>query len=129
MGLEERAQQRELDGFTYEVTPVLMGVGRPALIRFMKLAQPVLDELIAAAKGDTIVALKSALRVFVERVTDEDCDYFSKTFGPSSKFLIPMDQTGGEERWVVLVKAQQDMHFAGRYMQYIDWLTFCMEVN
>lgn len=120
MGLEERKQSRQLDGVTYEVTPLPFGVGKRELIRFIKLASPVISA--AFEKQDSRAMAASIFGVVPDVLTDEDVDHFRNTFGPYSQF-----QQGAE--WLKLTTAQQDLHFAGRYMSFMKWLAFCFEVN
>ncbi len=120
MGLEERKQTVEIDGTVYEITPVPFGVGRPALMRLIRIISPIFAAAMKqqgrdAAIGAVFEALPTAL-------ADEDVVYFEKLFGPYSQF-----QHGSE--WIKLVDAQRELHFAGRYLVFARWLVACMRCN
>lgn len=126
MGIEERVQQRTIDGFTYEVTPVTAAAGYKALLRFMKLASPVLS---AAMDGGKTMeqAAAAALSKLATTVEEGDLLYFAKLFGPQTKFCEEGKESS--DCWATLTSDAQELHFAARYMAMFDWLKFCMEVN
>jgi hypothetical protein len=126
MGIEDRVQQKMIDGFTYEVRPLQAGIGRKALLRFIKLAGPVIAAATESGKSMTEAAT-SALSVLSTTLDDKDVDYFVGLFGPHTRFCEEGQESG--DRWAQLNVAAQEMHFSARYMAMFDWLKFSMEVN
>jgi hypothetical protein len=116
MGILERQQQRDIDGVVYIVNPLPFGIGKKALLRFTKIAGPVL----AAAVGKDGAA--GAIAAIVGALTDVDLDYFASTFGNASWYV------DGEKN-VPLVTNNQADHFDGRYEAFFEWLAFSVEVN
>jgi hypothetical protein len=57
-------------------------------------------------------------------MNEEDVNYFAKTFGDYSSYRN--DETGN---MVPLVSKNQDGHFAGRYLEFFQWIIFGLEVN
>jgi len=122
MGLEERIQQRTIDGTTYEVTPLTFGVGHKALLRFIKIAGPLLSAALEGKEGGYENAAASIFKVLPAVLTEEDIAYFSREFGLRTRY-----QDGS--KWVPLVAENQEIHFAGRYSAFFGWMRFCIEVN
>ncbi len=118
--LDLQKQQRDIDGTTYEVTPLPTSIGLKALVRLLHIMSPV---LAAAAKdgsnqdkvGGMLAALPTAL-------SEGDLEYFTSIFGAQSKY-----QDG--PNWIPLLKQNQELHFAGKYGELFRWLVFCVEVN
>ncbi len=113
MGLEERAQEREIDGRTYRVLPIPFGKGRALLVRVLQLLRP----LLASSGGG------EALASLIGELNDADLKLFAEAFGNAS-FVAD-----GQGNWMPLVPQNQELHFAGRYGEFLRWLTFCLEVN
>lgn len=123
MGLDERKQERIIDGVVYEVTPLPFGIGRRALSRFVAIAAPVIGSVMErTSTGSIEKAVASALPVLATSLTDDELSYFAKTFGNASRY-----QDG--DRMVPLLEAQQEAHFSGRYTAFFEWLAFSVEVN
>lgn len=120
MGLEERRQTKEIGGVTYQVTPVPFGVGRVALVRLLKIVSPVLSEAFKQSSNQAMAA--GVLSVLPSSLSDDDISYYAKLFGPYSEFM------NGSE-WIKLTDAQQDLHFAGKYYEFLEWLLFAISVN
>jgi hypothetical protein len=121
MGLEERTQSKEIGGILYEVTPLPFGVGQKALVRLVKLASPVLSALLAEG-GNKALAGAAAIKQLPGVLTEEDLAYFAKTFGTASKYQ-------NDNAMIPLVVQNQELHFAGRYSEFFDWIAFSIEVN
>ena len=116
MGLEERQQEKEIDGTLYRVTPLPFGIGQKALMRLLKVLSPVLSAALSDnSQGAMLSAIPGAL-------TEDDLAWFARTFGDASFY-----QEGG--KWVPLVTKNQELHFAGRYETFFRWLIFSIEVN
>jgi len=119
--LEDKKQTRDIDGTTYEVTPLPFGIGRKALKRTVDVLAP----LVAAAfEGEGKAGIGKVFDALPDALSDADLDFFSETFGNASRYLDT--QTGN---MVPLVKANQELHFAGEYLRFFKWLTFSLEVN
>ena len=115
MGLEERAQDREIDGVTYRSWPLPFGIGQKALLRTIRVLSPIMAVLTRGDQAAVFDVLPTAL-------TDEDVAYFSDIFGKSSKYK-------DGENWVPLLTSAQELHFAGRYSAFMRWVVLNMEVN
>ncbi len=120
MGLEERKQTKEIDGVTYEVTPLPFGVGQKTLMRTIKIMSPIMSAMMKGGTQAQGVAL--ALEALPIALSDADVTYFGETFGKASRY-----QDG--DKWVPLLSSTQELHFAGRYLAFMQWITFCLEVN
>ena len=142
MGLEERTQSKTIGDFTYEVTPLPFGVGRKALMRLVKIMSPVLAGAFsgqgnamsaAAATGASAKAASAAASAasaagafgaLPDAMTDADLEFFAKTFGDTTRF-----SSESNPKKLVLTSDNQELHFAGRYLEFAQWLIFCIEVN
>ena len=122
MSLDDKKQSRSIDGFEYSVTPLPFGIGHKALLRFMRLAAPVIAEMSTVGGGDMKNAIAAALRVIPNALTEDDVNYFAETFGKYSAYA-------SDGKSVPLVTQNRDLHFGGRYTAFFEWLAFCVEVN
>lgn len=125
MDLSTRAQERIIDGVNYRAWPVPFSVGRPLLVRAAKIAAPAFAA--ALKSGESAAQMSGALEAIGANLTDTDVVKFADAFGSASSYWG--EKKGGEEGWIPLVVANQDMHFAGRYSAFLQWLQFNMEVN
>lgn len=121
MGLEERAVTEELDGTVYRVTPVPLGVGKPALLRLIRILSPIFAAAAKAGEKDGRAA--AIFEVLPTVLTDADEKHFEQLFGPYSEYK---NETGD---WIKLVDKARELHFAGRYLAYFKWMIFAMRVN
>jgi hypothetical protein len=110
-----KTEEREIGGLKYRVTQLGAKAGRAALLRIMKTVGPA----AAMLQGDD---LAGALGKFFENLSEVDLDYFCALFGEKS-FVFQAD--GKMPR----VDQVFDEHFAGRYLDMIEWLIFAGEVN
>ena len=122
MGLEERKKSKDIDGVTYEVTPLQFSIGRQALTRLTKVLSHILPEILND-KEDENRALANAFRKLPEAISDDDIEYFVKTFGPTSSYR------SGNGNMVPMVPQNLELHFAGNYTAFFKWIAFCVEVN
>ena len=90
----------------------------------MRLATPVMSRLLGGKQnGNTVqAAAAAALQILPDVLSDDDVDYFAKTFGSSSRY-----QNG--DKMTPLIDANREAHFSGKYMAFYEWLAFCIEVN
>lgn len=114
-GLRSQAQEKEIDGVLYEAWPVPFSVGMPMLKRMIDIIGPIATSFMREKEAGIFATLPTAF-------TDKDVAAFAKQFGSTSRV-----KEG--ENWVPLVEAKQNTHFAGKYLQFLQWLTFCCEVN
>lgn len=121
MGLEDSIQERTIDGVTYRVTPLGLGIGKKTLSRFLQIVSGVMAPMLEN-KSSMESAGAAALKTLPTLLTDAEVTYFQSVFGPSSAYR-------DGDKWVPLLEATQEVHFAGRYMALFDWLAFCVEVN
>ena len=115
------AKKKEIDDFVYEVTPLPFGIGHKALLRFLKIAAPVMASVMEK-RGTTELAAAAAIRMIPAILSEDDITHFSSVFGKYTRY-----QSG--DKWVPLVAENQELHFAGRYSAFFGWLAFCVEVN
>ena len=133
MDLSTRAQERIIDGVNYRAWPVPFSVGRPLLVRAAKIAAPAFAAALksagepASTGAQQAAQMSGALEAIGAYLTDTDVVKFADAFGSASSYWG--EKKGGEEGWIPLVVANQDMHFAGRYSAFLQWLQFNMEVN
>lgn len=121
MGLEERRQEKEIDGTLYEVTPLPFGIGQKALVRAIHVLSPLFGAALKDG-GEGTAKYAAIFDVLPRCLTEDDVSYFSKVFGGQSKY-----QDG--ERWVPLIAQNQELHFAAKYPTFFKWLFFNFEVN
>ena len=116
MGLDDNAQEREIDGFTYRVWPVPFGAGKRILLM-------VLRAFGAAASAPTDAARITAI---LTALSDREITDIENVFGAASQYGV------GVERMPMVRQGKIDnfeMHFAGRYDAYVRWLLLAAEVN
>lgn len=122
MSLQDRMQERTIDGVLYRVTPLPFGIGQQALMKLIKALAPLFSA--ASAKDNTafIAAIPSALSA-------DDLAWFCRVLGDGGGAKDYLCQVKDGEAWATLVDKRQDTHFAGRYDIFGKWLLFCLEVN
>ena len=128
--LEER--DKLIGSNRYYVTQLGAGKGRQALSRLVKVLGPVVAHIVSDAKPGAAAsalsrvsgdALKGALLELSERISEADINYFCETFGQFSKV-----DTGDGKRPQMSLEFQ-NLHFAGKYGEMMQWLAFAAEVN
>jgi hypothetical protein len=117
--------EKEIGGVTYRTTPLAFSVGLPLLKRLIDIVAPV---AAAALRGPTEAHMvANILETLPQLLTEKDLDRFANAFGPVSSYLNDAGQ------WVSLVKNakvdNREIHFTGRYLEFMQWLLFCVEVN
>jgi len=122
MGLEERKQAKQIGDTLYEVTPVPLAVGRAALVVLVKKLAPVMASILKETTKESMTA--AILGALPSVLDDADFKHFSALFGPHTDITKP-----GAVESLKLTIAQQDLHFAGQYLEYLEWLKFACEVN
>jgi hypothetical protein len=122
VGIEERRQERIIDGYTYSVVPLPTAAGLQALDRFKNVAAPLIAGFLSSETTGLEGAAAAAMEMLPKAISYADVAYFQKVFGDTSVYI------DGEKK-VPLTVGNQEIHFSGRYMALFDWLAFCMEVN
>jgi hypothetical protein len=130
MSLEALAQERRIGDVNYRMNPVPFGIGRQLLMRLVAIVSPMIAGAMRAAQfadggKTTLLSPESYAAIFdalPSALTDADVKRFAEEFGKASWF-----QDG--DNMVPLLTAKQDDHFAGRYLEAVEWLAFGLEVN
>jgi hypothetical protein len=120
INLRERTETRVIEGVTYRCWPVPFGVGRPLLVRAFKAVAPAFAAAFRSGAGDGGMA--SALEAIAGSLDDADVAKFAASFGDAAEYEE-------DDKSIPLVSRNQDLHFAGRYDVFLQWLMFAMEVN
>lgn len=93
--------------------------GQDVLMRLTKSLGPVVAGAIAARTGSAgIRELNHALR----ELPAEDLAYFTSTFAKYTEVVL------GPNKAPTLSDIFDD-HFAGKYLELLNWLKFCVELN
>jgi hypothetical protein len=120
---------KEIGGRRYYVTQLGAKKGRQALARLVKVLGPVMAHVVSDAKPGAAMrsisgdALKGALLELSERISEADLTYFCETFGEYTE----VELEGGKRPRLTM--EMQDLHFAGKYGEMLQWLAFAAEVN
>lgn len=123
--LEERAQERMIGTVNYKVQPIAFGLGLKALNRLIRVLSPI----VAAAlrEGRPMDRAAAVLEVLPANLSDDDLEYFRTVFSTGAWFA------DDEGNWQPLLKSakvdNQEVHFAGRYSEWLQWIIFSIEVN
>ena len=120
MGLEDRSQTRTIDNVEYKTHPVTFGVGRSILLKVARAAAPALKVMMAEGTAEEKMA--GTLAALTGTLVDADIAEMAKAFGDASYY-------NDGRNMVPLTSMIQELHFAGRYDAFLQWLIFCMEVN
>lgn len=119
MGLEEKEATKEIGGVNYKMLPLPFGIGAKALRRFVAVASPL---IAAAMSGGGVASYAAIFEALPGAISDDDVTYFAELFGARSHY-----QDG--DRWVPLVAANRETHFAMRYLDFIKWIGFGVNLN
>ena len=117
--------EREIGGVMYKTRPLPFDDGLPLLKRLIDIAAP----LIAAGLrgGASPRGAANVLDVLPANLTLADINTFRKAFGAVSHY----QNEGGTWQGLPYDAKNngQTIHFAGRYVEFAQWLAFCVEVN
>ncbi len=125
MDLSARSEERTIDGVNYKCWPVPFGVGRPLLVRAFKAVAPAFAAAFKSG-GTGGGGMAAALEAIAASLDDTDIAKFATAFGDASSFWGELKEGEG---WKPLPTVVQNLHFAGRYDAFLQWLIFAMEVN
>ncbi len=115
MGLDSRAQTREIGGRQFKAQPVAFDVGLAGLHRLSAIVAGILGA------GSGAAALIAAIP---KQLTMDDLRYFADLMGKGSWALL---EDGRE--LPLAIQGNRAEQFAGDYLAFIGWLAFCLEVN
>jgi hypothetical protein len=120
----EGVSEKEIGGITYRTRHLPFSTGLPLLKRLIDVVAPV---IAAGLRGGRQYAAANILDVLPTAFTEKDLDRFADAFGKVSQYL------NDDGQWVTLVKNSKidnrEKHFTGRYLEFMQWLFFCCEVN
>lgn len=126
------AKRKVIGNIEYEVRQLTVPVGRRLLMKLFKTLGPAVGAALTGLPEDggkdvgigdmKTKALGDAIGVLAETLTEEDFDHVCHVFTDTTQF----SRESG--KWLPL-KIEQDLHWAGRYMDMMTWLAFCLEVN
>lgn len=115
-------QKRDIEGVTYEVRQLDAVRGRRVFVRFAKLVAPLLTAVKNTPKGTTGEAQLAGIVADVfEAISEDDFDFFCESFAGST-CIVEGDRKPELSKCFSL-------HFAGKYLEMLQWLAFCFEVN
>lgn len=112
-------ETKQIGSYKYTVTQLDALKGRRAFTRLMRIAGPALGEL-AGAKTD----IGSAIEKLVERLSEDDVDHFCDLFAKVTSVSGGDFENRSPQLDTIFAK-----HFAGQYLELVQWLVFCFQVN
>jgi len=111
--------KRTIDGVTFEVTPLGFKQARVAFVRLTKALGPALAHVDTDAPD-----MAAALSALVERVGDDDLEWFADVFGETTRF-----STDGSKWPYLHADLRESLFSGGKLMLFFQWLAFALEVN
>lgn len=120
MGIEEKREEKEIGGIKYSMVPLPFSLGRPALVRLLKVVSPIFGAVMRAGSGGEQAA--AVFESLPTALSDDDLKYFAKLFGDTSRY----EKDGV---WVPLITENQELHFAGQYLEFMQWIAFGCQCN
>lgn len=112
---------KDIGDYTYAVKQLDALKGRKVFVRLANVLGPAFEGL---GKGED--AVEKALGKLLASLREDDMEYFCKQFAPSTMVL------GGEYADDPR-SLQSDLffgtHFAGKYLDMIEWLIHCVQAN
>lgn len=130
--MQER-KSKTIEGVTFYVTPLGFKAQRRGFVRLSKAVGPslaVMSSGTAPAPSEAeqepaqAVEMGPAIRELVDRISDEDLEWFEQLFGPTTMFSVD-----DPEKTPILREPEREILFRGRLALYFQWLAFCLEVN
>ena len=110
-------EKKKIGAHTYYVTQLNALVGRKALVRLAKFLGPA---LASAGKGNVTDALASV----AENLSEVDVEYFCDLFAEKTVVTGGKYDEGEPDLHLIF-----DEHFAGEYLEMVQWLAFAFQVN
>jgi hypothetical protein len=118
-----KTEEKKIGDCTYRVSQVGAIAGRAAFLKLVKAAGPLLGGMVDK-KGK--VSGDFDLGSMFEKVnlTESDLTYFCDLFSEKTFVVLPDGKTPRLD-----APGFFDSHFAGRYLEMVQWLAFCVGVN
>lgn len=110
-----KTSEKVIGSNTYRVTALGALKGRSVFVMLVRL-------LGASAEGLQKASLAGAIPYIAANLTDADMASLCDTFGKVSDVVLP---DGRAPR----VADVFDLHFSDNYLEMVQWLMFCLEVN
>lgn len=105
------SKRKEINGNTYTVESLGATKGRQVFVRILRI--------LGSALGDGEFDIAKASRSLAEA----DVDYLCDVFAPQTRIRLK----GSKEE--VSLSEIQELHYAGNYLEMIQWLAFCLDLN
>ncbi len=121
MSLETKS--KTIGATEYVVRQLPATKGRLVLLRLAKALGPVAASI--SATKDKHSAMAESLEKAISSVTDDDFTFLCNTFADSTDVTINDDKGRRSPKLATIF----DLHFAGNYLEMVQWLVFCVEVN
>ncbi len=116
-------ETKTIGAFRYKVTQLDAHRGRRAFMRLTKLIGPAMVQLQSSGKLDD--KIEKAITQLVDRLGEDDVDYFCDLFASMTSVSGGDLKANAEPQ----LDAIFSVHFAGRYLEMLQWLIFSMKVN
>jgi len=122
MGIEVKS--KVIGKHTYKVEQFGAKAGGRMLVRLAKMLGAAVGETVEASSGLNTAIIGRTIASLTEHISEEDYDYLCDSF--AAKTRVTGGEYGSNEPKLVDFF---DTHFAGRYLELGEWLTFCLEAN
>ena len=116
MGIEK--QDKQIGDCTYTVTMLPAKLGNRVLLKLMKSVAPV----FAVASGGVAALAAGGIGPAIQSLSEDDFDWIAQQLAEKTEVNMGGDQSPTLARVF-------DLHFAGKYMEELEWLEFAIEVN
>lgn len=123
-------KNKKIKETTYYVTQLGSMEGRRVLLKLAKILTPLVIDKTITNKHELenkleniFIRLVEGISRFVDNLSEEDFSYVMDVFIPTTSINL-----GGSDT-ITLDKEKADLHFAGKYLEMLEWLQFCIEVN
>jgi hypothetical protein len=111
-------EEKRIGDCTYRVTMLDAVEGSRTFIRLSRTFGPALSKIDLS----TDTSIGQVVGSLCERLTEEDFEHYCKLF--MKKTSVELED--GKEP---MLKDIFEVHFAGKYLEMVQWLAFCFEVN
>lgn len=108
-----KTEEKVIGAYTYKVTQLDAITGRRAFTRMMKVVGPALG---GSSEG---------LETFFSSLAEDDMDHFCNLFAKMTTVSGGDLREGAEPQLSDVFM----YHFAGRYLEMVEWLVFAFKVN
>lgn len=122
-----KQETRTIGDVQFRIRQLPFSPSRRVLVRFSKAVAPGLAKILGSAPSlaqlKETTSLTEGIQELVDRVSDEDLEFFAEQFGKTTEF----SQTG--DKWPRLTAENRETVFAGNMLMFFQWLSACFEVN